>query len=111
MEAQHNSDWVNVNIGRLSKEQVANVVREARRLVAKLENVWPQGDSKQRGQLKVTLDKFGSYHIYLNHQALVCILLFARDIEDPNKRPDESTCPPDVPDFLRWDKPSDSTPV
>lgn len=102
----NDTEWTNVNIGHLSKEQVANVVREARRLIDKLSNVWPQGDSKQRGQLKVTLDKCGSYHIYLNHQALVCLLLFCKDWNNENKKRESTGCPPNVPNFLRWDKPS-----
>ena len=95
-------EWVNINVGRLTKEEAANIAREARALISKLENVWPQGDSKQRGQMKVTLDRSGQYHFYLNHQALVCILLFCKDIENPLQQKKSTECPPEVPDFLRW---------
>lgn len=97
------STWTNVNVGRLSKDRAANIARECRTVIDRLSNVWPQGDSQQRGQLKVTLDKFGQYHFYLNHQALVCILLFMKDIENPLAKPPSTECPPEVPSFLRWE--------
>jgi hypothetical protein len=98
-------NWTNVNVGRLSKDRAANIARECRIAIGRLSDVWPQGDSKQRGQMKVTLDQFGQYHFYLNHQALVCILLFMKDIENPLVKPHSDECPPNVPEFLRWGQP------
>lgn len=100
---QEHNNWTNINVGRLSKQQVANIAREARVLINKMSDVWPQGDSKQRGQMKVTLDSSGSYHFYLNHQALVCLLLFMKDVDHPFVKPAATECPANVPAFLRWD--------
>lgn len=105
-------EFININMGRLSREQASNVARELRYLWRYLETVYPQGDKKQAPQLKVTLDHSGSYHFYLNHQALKLILFYTKDIPGPLNlaRTAKPECPPEVPDFLRWDKPSDSTP-
>lgn len=97
-------------MGRLTKEQASNIAREMRYLWRYLENVYPNGDRKAAAQLKVTIDSFGQYHFYLNHQAMYLILLNAKDIPGQLKKNKQATsdvpCPPEVPDFLRWGKPS-----
>lgn len=112
-------DYININMGRLSREEAANIAREMRYIWRYLENVYPNGDKQSRAQLKVTLDSFGQYHFYLNHQAMKLILFYAKDIPGPIAAGKQATgsksgelpdCPPEVPDFLRWDKPSGSTP-
>ncbi len=107
-------DYININMGRLSREEAANIAREMRYLWRYLENVLPGGDRRSAPSLKVTLDTFGQYHFYLNHQAMKLILFYAKDIPGPVAASKQATglpdCPPEVPDFLRWDKPSGSTP-
>lgn len=95
------TDWVNVNVGQLDKTKLANLVRETRCAVGRLDNVWPQGDSSRRAQVRVTRDQFGSYHIYLNQMALFCLLLYLKDVPHPFIKQDDS-CPDDVPEFMRW---------
>lgn len=105
------SEWVNINMGRISKDEASNIAREVRGMVDPLSNVYPQGDKKKRGQIKITLDNYGQYHFYLNQRALVYLLTFMKNIKSPIKKQDDmAICPPETPDYLRWDKPSDSTP-
>lgn len=99
-------DFININMGRLTKEQASNIAREMRYLWRYSENIYPNGDRQARPQLKVTLDRYEQYHFYLNHQAMKIILLYAKDIPGPMQKSKQSTpteCPPEVPDFLRWD--------
>ena len=112
-------EWTNVNIGRRSKEQVVNIAREIKALWRFSGDIRPNGDRKKVAQLKVTIDSFGQYHIYLNHQALKLMLLSVKDIVDllpigKQATPGLPPCPPEVPDCLRWGEPdcseSDSKP-
>lgn len=108
-------DWVDVNVGRISREKVANIARELRQLWSGMDNVWPQGDRNRRAQLRVTLDRFQQYHVYLNQQALLFIVMKCKDIPNPvsKQATADSVCPPEVPDFLRWEpkaQPTGSTP-
>ena len=97
-------------MGRLTKDQAANIAREMRYLWRYLENLYPNGDRRSRAQLKVTIDTFGQYHFYLNQQAMRMILFYAHNIPDPNPIKRRGTefpvCLPEVPDFLRWDESS-----
>lgn len=103
MEQQHSNNWFNVNLGRgYSRDDVKNIVREVRALF--VDNLYPQGDRKQKAQIKVTIDAYGQYHIYLNHQALQFILIFASRLRDAAVKQESKECPPEVPDFLRWDE-------
>lgn len=77
------SEFVKINVGRLSESEVANISREVRGLWRNLQNVYPNGDKNQRAQLKVTRDSYGQYHFYLNHHALQLILLFCKNMPDP----------------------------
>lgn len=96
------TDWTNVNIGRLQKTQAANIVRELKGALSRLDNVYPQGDRTRRAQYRVTLDRTGCYHIYLNRMAILCLLLYLKDVPHPFLKQDD-TCPDDVPDFMRWE--------
>lgn len=103
--------WTDINVGAITREEAKNIARELRRVWSGVSNVYPGGDRKKVAQLKVTLDSFKQYHFWLNEQALVCVLLFCKNIQDPSKQTtDPNYCPPEVPDFLRWDGPKDSTP-
>lgn len=101
-------EYININMGCLTREQAANIAREMRYIWRYLENVYPNGDRKAAPSLKVTLDSFGQYHFYLNHQAMKLILFYAKDIPGPLAAGKQATqsqlreCPDDVPDFLRW---------
>ena len=99
-------EWVSINLGLgVSREDVINITREVRGLF--IDELHPNGDRKKKAQLKVTRDRYGQYHIYLNQQALLFIMLFASKLRDTAvKQAATDECPPDVPDFLRWDKPS-----
>jgi hypothetical protein len=100
-------EWIKVTIGNLNDQEVKNIAREIRGLIDKLHNVYPNGDRTQRGQMKVTRDQSGQYCFYLNHQALVCMLLFCKDLAHPFLKQEPTGCPPEVPDFLRWGTSSD----
>lgn len=110
------TEWANICLGRLSKDEAANIAREIRYLWRYLEDVQPNGDRKKVAQLKVTIDEFGQYHFYLNQQALRYLLLLAKNIPNPNPTPTSKQatelpdCPPEVPDFLRWDGSAGSKP-
>lgn len=95
-------EWVNVNLGLgVSREDVKNIAREVRGLF--IPELVPNGDRKKKAQLKVTLDSYGQYHIYLNRQALLFIMLFASKLQDTAiKQAAAQDCPPEVPEFLRW---------
>ena len=100
-------DCFDICMGNIPLEQVKNIARELRYLWRHLEMIYPNGDRKQRAQLKVTRDRFGQYHFYLNHQAIKIILLLLKDVPgmaDIRKQAMiDRPCPPEVPDFLRWD--------
>lgn len=103
------SSWTDVNLGRLSREEAVNIAREVRKLWMYAGDICPGGVVSAKATLKVTLDKSGQYHFWLNSQALVSILMFAKNMPAaPVKQATE--CPPEVPDFLRWDTPSDLKP-
>lgn len=107
-------EYIDINMGRLSREQAVNIAREMRYLWRYAENIYPNGDRKAAADLKVTLDSFGQYHFYINHMALKLVMFHLHDIRDlvagKQATAQERDCPPEVPDFLRWDKPSGSTP-
>lgn len=65
-----NSDFTRIFIGKIEKEKLLNIVREIKQLWIYSENIWPNGDRKQRPQLKATCDKHGQYSIWLNAQGL-----------------------------------------
>lgn len=93
-------------MGRLTHDQAANIAREIRYIWRYLEDVRPQGDLKAVAKLKVTKDTNGQYHFYLNHQAIKYLLMYAKDIPGPimqRREQGSKECPPEVPDFLRWD--------
>lgn len=100
-------EFIKLNMGRLTKEQASNIAREMRYIWRYLENVYPNGDRQSRAQLRVTIDTYGQYNFYLNHQAMKLILFYAKDIPGPIVKAKEQDrdreCPPEVPDFLRWD--------
>lgn len=101
-------EFIKLNMGRLTKEQASNIAREIRYLWRYLETVYPNGDKQSRAQLRVTIDRYGQYNFYLNHQAMKLILFYAKDIPGPMRKDKQTTtpvCPPEVPDFLRWDGP------
>lgn len=105
---------ININVGRITREEAENIAREVRDRWRYLGDVRPNGDIKQRANLRVTVDSFGQYHFYLNHQAVKQLLLHCKDIPDPYPLPGKQAttmdCPDDVPEFLRWASPGDSTP-
>lgn len=102
MASVDDGDWINVCVGHLPVEQVANIAREVRDRWAYFNNWYPNGDRKQRAQLKVTRDRFGQYHIYINRYGLKLLLLFAKDVPGPVEQATIESCPPEVPEFLRW---------
>lgn len=107
------SEYIDINMGRLSRDQAANIARQMRYLWRYQENIYPNGDRKARAQLKVTLDNYGQYHFYFTPFAMKLIMFHFADIYDAvtgKQATDPSYCPPEVPDFLRWDTPSGSTP-
>lgn len=118
----HPHDTFKINMGRLTHEQAATIARELRRFWQYTENIYPQGDKKRRPQLKVTRDKFGQYQFYLNSSAISHVLIHLKDIPEPvlgkqathrqhqsqDHPGDLPECPPEVPDFLRWDGRSSS---
>lgn len=108
-------DYIDINMGRLSREEAVNIAREMRYLWRYAENIYPNGDKKSRADLKVTLDTFGQYHFYINHMAFKLVMVHLKDIAGPIREGKQVTpglpdCPAEVPDFLRWDTPSGSTP-
>jgi hypothetical protein len=98
-------ELINVNMGRLTHEQAANIARELRYIWRYLEDIRPNGDLHAAVKMKVTKDENGQYHFYLNQQAIKYLLMYAKDIPGPiaQKRAESPDCPPEVPDFLRWD--------
>ncbi len=106
-------EYIDINMGRLTHEQAVNIARQLRYLWRYQENIYPNGDRKAAANLKVTKDTFGQYHFYINHMALKLIFFHLADIYAEVKQKtelDPSYCPPEVPDFLRWDTSSGSTP-
>lgn len=108
-------EYISINMGRLTHEQAANIAREMRYLWRYAETIYPNGDRKAGPDLKVTKDRYDQYHFYFTHQALKLVMMHLSDVRDivAGKQATEQSkdCPPEVPDFLRWDKPSGSTPV
>lgn len=97
------SNWTDINVGRISREEAVNMAREVRKLWIYAGDICPGGVVSDRATLKVTLDKSGQYHFWLNNQALVSMVTFAKNIPAPVEQ--ATVCPPEVPDFLRWDLP------
>lgn len=96
-----NQEWVNINLGLgVDREGVTNIAREVRGLF--VDNVYPNGERQGKAQLKVTRDSLGQYHVHLNQQALLFILLFASRLMDQRKQATIGECPAEVPEFLRW---------
>ncbi len=99
-------DTFKINMGRLTKDQASSIARELRYFWRYLENVYPNGDKKQRPQLRATIDRYGQYHFYINSRALQIILHSVKDFPDPIKQAARASmmqeCPPEVPKFLRW---------
>lgn len=95
------SNWTDVNVGRISHEEAANMAREVRKLWMYASNIYPGGVAGNKPTLKVTIDKSSQYHFWLNDQALVLMVSFAKNIPKIVKQAEP--CPADVPDFLRWD--------
>lgn len=92
-------EYVDINVGRITREELANIVREVRSLWRNLDNVYPGGDRQAKANIKATLDRYGQYHIWLNHQALVFVMLFCKDIPKQTLVK-QSTAPPMPADFL-----------
>lgn len=105
-------EYIDINMGRLTHEQAVNIARQMRYLWRYQENIYPNGDRKAGANLKVTKDSFEQYHFYINHMALKLVMFHLADIyaEIKGKQATTDYCPPEVPDFLRWDTPSGSTP-
>lgn len=105
------AEWIDITLGRISEAEAKNIARELRQLWLYVDTVYPGGDLKRGARLKITKDNAGQYHFYLNRQALVFILLFCKNLPKHQVNVTEPVeCPPEVPDFLRWDRPSDSKP-
>lgn len=106
-------EYIDINMGRLTHEQAANIAREMRYLWRYADKIYPNGDRKAVADLKVTKDTYGQYHFYFNHMALKLVMFRLAEIYDLTKGKQATglpDCPPEVPDFLRWDTSSGSTP-
>ena len=86
--------WVQINLGRISREQAANIVREVRGLWRYLEDVSPQA------KVGAKQDQLGQWIIWINGRGLSYLMLFCSKLEKPLlpneiKQASEKPMPPD----------------
>lgn len=74
--------WTKISLGRVEIERLRNISRTIKMLWHNLEDVWPNGDRKQRPQLKFTKDKNEQCYLWLNARALSLVMLNLGDVPD-----------------------------
>lgn len=90
--------WTKISLGRVPIEQVRNIARTIKMLWHNLEDVWPNGDRKQRPQMKFTKDKNEQCYLWLNPRALSLVMLNLAEVPDLLEKKDAGAEMP--PNFL-----------